>query len=93
MKNKKKRRLFVLLYAAVLVYAGYIVFQQQMYLKQMRDQKAEIMQKTNVTQQLAEQTQNEISVSDTDEYIERFAREKLGLVKRDEQVFVDTSVR
>lgn len=82
MKNKIKFK--TLLIIGILLYVGYIFARQQITMNNM---KKELTQKQNKYNQLTDKNLNlkdEIELSKTDNYIEKLARERLGLVKKGE---------
>lgn len=52
---------------------------------------AELKEKIEYEKKRTEEVEELKTKVDTDEYIEKVAREKLGMIKRDEIVFVDIS--
>lgn len=90
MSKRKKSRfgLFILLIFA-LYFAYEMVGQQKMlYSKSLEMQKIEskVKEEKKVNEDLVKEQQT----MNSDEYIEKVAREKLGMVKEGERVFVDT---
>ena len=90
MSKRKKSRfgLFILL-IFFLYFAWEMVGQQKMlYSKSLDMQK--IQSKVNEETKINEDLKKEQKIMNSDEYIEKVAREKLGMVKEGERVFVDT---
>lgn len=90
MSKRKKSRfgLFILLIFA-LYFAYEMVGQQKLlYSKSLEMQKIEskVKEEKKVNEDLVKEQQT----MNSDEYIEKVAREKLGMVKEGERVFVDT---
>ncbi len=92
MKNQRKRiNTKKLLYLIIALYVGYILFQQQMYLiacgKEENANLKQIEEQKKITQQLKSQEASYQS----DWFIEKMAREKLGMVLPGERIFIDIS--
>lgn len=79
------------LWAAMFLYVGYIFIQQQIRLHDLRMEGKEVTAEIEQKQQENEELTHIMDIMETDEYIEKVARQKLGFVKPDEQVFIDTS--
>lgn len=67
------------------------IIEQQITLSRYDDLAEEYKQKIAEAQLENQKLQDEEKQADTDEYIQRAARDKLGLVKPNERVFVDIS--
>lgn len=81
-KKKKKKflwSLFVL--ALVLVYFGYTIAVQAVQLHEVRQQEKILTDKLKVLSADVKALQREIELLGTDEYIEKLARERLGLIR------------
>lgn len=89
MKKNKKLRIGTILIAALIIYFTYITIEQERILtnkqKDLLDVQATIQEEKKVQIKLGEQ----LKAVSTEEYIEKAARQKLGLVKEGERVFVD----
>ena len=91
--NKKGRRIKIgsLLLAALIIYMSVAIISQQSKLNSLNGEIA------SMNEQIAEKNREVQAISDeeamceSDEYIERTAREKLGFVRSDETVFVDVT--
>lgn len=89
-KNGKfKYRSF--LWAAVAVWACYVVISQQVQLSEQKQQIAEFSGKIEAAEKENKELNSTLSSVGTDEYIESVARQNLGYTKSNEQVFVDSS--
>ncbi len=86
-----KRKLSKILWAVAILYVGYVFVQQQIRLHDLRVEEKEVAAEIEQAQTENEKLIHVMDIMDTDEYIEKVARQKLGFVKPDEQVFVDTS--
>lgn len=88
-KSKNKIKLGGLLLAVLLIYFSYITIQQQKIIEGKTQELSEINglieEETKLKTKLGEQ----IKSVNTDEFLEKAARQKLGLVKEGERVFVD----
>lgn len=95
LKKRKKlntrRLLKVVLFFGIMVYIGISLINQSYTLARVNQEKE------NLIKQIEEQQikQNKIEATkqeyNSDEYIERIAREKLGFVRMNEIIFVDSS--
>ena len=89
--TRKEKRIvtgiFLIAVAAMLIKG---VMQQPQILKN-TDKIAELEQKIEYENKRIEEIDALREKVDTDEYIEKVAREKLGLIKNDEIVFIDIS--
>lgn len=91
-KLKIKNKIFIIMgYTIFVAYAVYILVQQQVQLSLLNTQNTALAQKIEAEYQSAQKLAQEKKQVDTDQYIEKIAREKLGLIKSDEKVFVDSS--
>lgn len=94
-KGKKKinyKRFFISLFVLLFVlYFVYIMIWQQMVISKKSKEIDALEEKINAAQQQTEQLENELNNLNDPEYIERIAREKLGLVRPNERVFVDAN--
>ena len=88
-KNTIKRVLF----SAEFVLCSYImyiiVFKQQSLMKHKKSEMRDLQEKIKYEENLADELNKEKEEINTDEYIEKIAREKLGMVKKDEKIFYD----
>jgi cell division protein FtsB len=91
MKNKKKMRFGILIIVAFLIYFSYITVEQQNILKNKEDELSSIQKIYNEEKKLQLKLDEQFQIVSTQEYIEKAARQKLGLVKEGERVFVDTN--
>jgi len=90
MKNRKIKNLLLSL---LIVYVSYIFINQQ---KIMHRQKVEFETYTVELEKVQEENkklQDEVQLSKTDKYIEKLAREKLGLIKEGETPVINNSVK
>ena len=81
---KSKIKIKTLLVIVILLYVGYIFVRQQVIMNNM---KTELTAKQNKYNQLVGKNLNlkdEVELSKTDAYMEKLARERLGLVRKGE---------
>lgn len=87
-KNKKSRFGFVVL-LVIFVYFAYIFAGQQETLFKKGAELDRINEKINEEEKENEKLAREQEQINSDEYIEKIAREKLGMVKKGERVYYD----
>ncbi len=75
--------------AVATVYVVYILIQQQMQLNTYKAQQDYYKAQIELEQKKLQELENNKLLYTTDSYIEKIAREKLGLVKPEEVIFVD----
>ena len=90
-QKQEKRKVTRVLWAVLFLYVGYIFVQQQIRLHDLRVEEKEVSAEIEQAQQENKELTHIMDIMDTNEYIEKVARQKLGFVKPDEQVFIDTS--
>lgn len=93
-RNKKKRKiiwtnLFVFIF---ILYAVFTIANQQITIYKLNKTKQEAVRKIESAQKENDRLKDMLKYTSTKEYIERMAREQLGLVKPDEKVYVDQSL-
>ncbi len=91
-KSKKispKSAVKILGICVVCIYAACTLVKQQITLSKCDSTAEEYRAKISEAQLENEKLENELAQAGTDEYLERVAREKLGLVKANERVFID----
>lgn len=89
MSKKGKSKIGLIILAAVFCYAISIFFDQQSILNKRKSELEAYEAKIEQEKQLNEDILKQKGQIDSDEYIENIAREKLGMIKPDEKVFVD----
>lgn len=89
MDDKKGFRWGLLITTALVLYLLYVIVSQQTNLdikfSELKDIQAKIEEESNLNREL----KNEEELLNTDEYIEKTAREKLGMIKPGERIFID----
>lgn len=86
-KNSSSFGVFVLV--AIFIYLSYIALGQQKLLSAKSIEMSKIENKIAEEKKVNEELKAEKEMIDSDEYKEKIAREKLGMVKKGERVFVD----
>jgi len=92
-KNKWKTALIRLGILCGSIYIIYIFIQQQTVLNGYKKQEQYYLARIEEEKRKAEELEQLKAVYNTDEYIEKIAREKLGFVKQNEKIFIDASSR
>lgn len=89
MKKDKKSTIGVLILLVIFLYLSYTAVNQQklLYAKGLELDRME--DKIEYETELNAELSKENEMIQSDEYIEKIAREKLGMVKRNERVYVD----
>ncbi len=85
------RLLAVILVGLFVLYFIYIMIWQQVMLSKKNKEIDALEEKISAATQQTEQLKEQLSSMEDPEYIERIAREKLGLVRPNERVFVDAN--
>lgn len=89
-KNKKKKSsLGVIILLAIFLYLSYAAIDQQNLINSKSDELNRIDSKIAEEKKVNDQLANELEMINSDEYKEKVAREKLGMVKENETVYVD----
>lgn len=87
---KVLKRVFVIIFViAFFVYSATTVFKQQMILRQVKAQQREVIVQIEKIKKENEYLKRLAQYVGTKDYIQQVAREKLGLVGKDEIVFID----
>lgn len=94
MKNKKGKKIiwtnfFVFLF---ILYAIFTIASQQITIYKLKKTQQEVALKVEAAKKENQKLQNMLEDTSTKEYVEKMAREQLGLVKADERVYVDQSL-
>lgn len=89
MRKRKKSKLGLVVLMVIFIYFAYTAVGQQkiLYMKdaELKKVQSKIDEETEENQKLKEQQK----ALDSDEYVEKIAREKLGMVKTGERVYYD----
>jgi len=91
MKKHKRGIVFYLLVSFILVYIGVQIFQVRSKISEKEKELAQYQDK--IAQQTVDNTnlQKELDGELTQEQIERIARERLGLISPDEQIYINVT--
>lgn len=90
MSKRKKSRFGLFILLILSIYFAYEMIGQQklLYSKSLEIKKIE--SKVKEEEKVNDELKKEQKTMNSDEYVEKVAREKLGMVKEGERVFVDT---
>lgn len=89
MKKNKKSTVGVYVLLVIFLYLSYITVSQQKLLYAKGLELVRIEDKIEHEKELNEILAKEKEMIQSDEYVEKIAREKLGMVKKNERVYVD----
>lgn len=92
MKKKTAKSIFFsgeILLCSYILYT--ILFKQQSLMNHKKAEMRDLQQKIKYEQNLTDELNKEYEEINTDEYIEKMARDKLGMVKKNEQIFYDVN--
>jgi len=89
MNKRKKLGFGIYILIAVFLYLSYIAVDQQKLLNAKNLELEKIENKIEEEKRINEELKKEKEMIQSDEYKEKVAREKLGMVKKNERVFVD----
>jgi len=85
----RKSTIGIIVLLVIFLYFSYTAVKQQKLIYSKNIELDRIESKIQEEKELNEELKNEKEMIQTDEYIEKIAREKLGMVKENERVFVD----
>jgi len=88
-KRKKRSPLAVVAVAVIFVYLLFTAFNQQKILNAKNIELNRVESRIDDETKLNGELSKEKEMIQSDEYIEKVAREKLGMVKKDQKVYVD----
>ena len=91
-KNKRKKPgiWWKLLFIIAAIYAAYVIIDNQFYINKYSAEEKHYLQQIEEEREKIRELEKTKELVDTDYYIEKMAREKLGMVKPGEKIFVDT---
>jgi len=89
MRKRKKPTFGMLVLLAVFLYLSYVALGQQKLLNAKSLEMSKIESKIEEETKVNEELKKEKEMINSDEYKEKVARDKLGMVKKNEKVFVD----
>lgn len=87
----KKKLAFYIVTGLALIYFIATLITQQLSISQQNHRIEELQSRISEAQQQAESLKTEVDNLNNPEYIERIAREQLGLVRPNERVFIDSN--
>lgn len=88
--NKRRKFKLAIFFAVVLaLYFAWTLVDQQRVIYSMNNEKKILEAKIDEEKKENEELKRQKEMSDTDEYLEKMAREKLGMVKKNERIFID----
>lgn len=90
-KKKKKRRLRLvhMVIGFLFIYVGLILWNQRNLMKNLESKKREIMGEVQTLEKEVEDLNKEIEDSDSLQFVEKVARDDLGMVKPREIIYID----
>ncbi|MGE5614075.1 MAG: FtsB family cell division protein [Bacillota bacterium] len=89
MNKRKKPGFGIYILLIIFLYLSYIAVDQQKLLNAKNLELEKIENKIKEEERLNEELKKEKELIQSDEYKEKVAREKLGMVKKNERVFID----
>jgi cell division protein FtsB len=89
MNRRKKSRLGLFIFLCLLGYFAYIILNQQQEFNAKNAELNAVHDKVKQEKELGKQLDREKADVNSDEYNEKIARDKLGMVKSGDKVFVD----
>lgn len=91
MKGRSKIKFKTILLLLFVVYVAFTFVKQQITLNILDNRLNAVTSKVNAAEEENKRLNNQIKYIKTNEFIENEARQKLGLVKKGEIMFVDTA--
>jgi cell division protein FtsL len=88
-KKSKLGLIFTIILIGLLFYSGVTMIDQQKIIYSKNKELQTVQSKIEEEKKTQEELQKEKEAVNSDEYIEKVAREKLGMVKQGEKIFVD----
>lgn len=88
MIRKIMERFIIFSFVIMIVYLGFIIIKQEVYLSQVKDQTIIAEERLNKAKQINEELTTEKNKLNTTEYIEKVAREELGMTKPGEVPYI-----
>ncbi|MFZ5975628.1 MAG: FtsB family cell division protein [Bacillota bacterium] len=87
-KKLNKRRLLKIACVALLVYIGVLLLQQEGMLHALDQEKQQIQKEIETVKAEGKEYQNAIDYADSESFVEKEARDKLGMIKDGELQFI-----
>jgi cell division protein FtsL len=91
MNKRKKSKIGVLIFLAIFSYFAYIIYKQEGILNKQRIEMASIQQNVEQQNKINEGLKKQKDELSTNENYEKIARDRLGMVKDGDKVFVDVN--
>jgi len=88
MNRKKILKWMLFITIPIIVYLLFVIVEQQEILMQKEQAIRNVQAKIEEEKRLNEELKRQKEILNTDEYVERVAREKLGMVKPGEKIFI-----
>lgn len=89
MSKRKKPGIWLIALVAFFLYCAYVTIDQQKVINSKEMELKNIQEKIKAEEKLNAELKKQKEMINSDEYIEKVAREKLGMVKKNEKVFID----
>lgn len=89
MSKEKKSKVIPFILVCFVVYFGYTFFSQQSIIYSKNIELKELQDRVKQEQETNVELNKQKEMISGDEYIEKIAREKLGMVKQGEKVYID----
>ena len=90
-KTAKKSLMFLVLPMVLAVYFCVVIIQQQVTISQLSDKAGAIRNEIKVQSDLKKEIETEMKSENEIKRVEKIAREKLGFLKENERLFVDSA--
>jgi cell division protein FtsB len=91
MRKKKKSKVWIIALVLLAISLSPILIDQQKMLYASNKQMSAVQKKIAIENETKEELLRQKKILNTDEYAEKVAREKFGMVKSGEKVFVDVN--
>lgn len=92
-KNKKSLSdtLFLLAFIGFLIYIGFTLYTQENTLNTLREEEEELISQKEEKEIEIKRLENRLENAASPEFVEKYAREVLNMVKEDETMYVDVN--
>lgn len=88
-KESKKQNLLLIATFLILILVIFSFFRQRIVINKLEAESNKLLQEQTAANQRIEELVEEIRQSNSLEYIEKRAREELGMIKEDEKIYID----
>lgn len=89
-RNKNIVNLTITIFVIVACILAFLLYRQNQTIIELRNRNSEIVENQESTQEKIDQLSEQIKQSNSLEYIEKRAREELGMIKEGESIYVDS---